>query len=62
VANGCPPADVRELLQAVVGQAVEPQPPHAVIHGDMHFHNMCVAPCGAITGVFDLGDALEHIG
>jgi phosphotransferase family enzyme len=32
-------------------------PPDAVIHGDLHFHNMCVAPHGAITGVFDLGDA-----
>lgn len=31
-------------------------PPDAVIHGDLHFHNMCVAPDGAITGVFDVGD------
>jgi len=32
-------------------------PPDAVIHADLHFHNMCTAPDGTITGVFDLGDA-----
>jgi aminoglycoside phosphotransferase (APT) family kinase protein len=29
----------------------------AVVHGDLHFHNMCLAPDGTITGVFDVGDA-----
>jgi aminoglycoside phosphotransferase (APT) family kinase protein len=28
-----------------------------VIHGDLHFHNMCLAEDGAIIGVFDVGDA-----
>ncbi len=40
--------------------------PHAtgVIHGDLHFHNMCLADDGSISGVFDVGDsgldAAEH--
>jgi len=29
----------------------------AVIHGDLHFHNMVLAEDGTITGVFDLGDS-----
>jgi aminoglycoside phosphotransferase (APT) family kinase protein len=32
-------------------------PPNAVIHGDLHFHNMCAATDGTITGVFDADDA-----
>jgi hypothetical protein len=32
-------------------------PPDAVIHGDLHFFNMCTAADGTITGVFDFGDA-----
>ena len=28
-----------------------------MIHGDLHFHNMCLATDGAIVGVFDLDDA-----
>lgn len=28
-----------------------------VIHGDLHFHNLCTAEDGTITGVFDVGDA-----
>src|SRR5262249_13871557 len=32
-------------------------PPDTVIHGDLHFFNMCLARDGAILGVFDLGDA-----
>lgn len=32
-------------------------PATAVIHGDLHFHNMCTAEDGTITGVFDVGDA-----
>lgn len=35
----------------------EGPPPSCVIHGDLHFHNMCLAPDGSITGVFDTGDA-----
>lgn len=31
--------------------------PDAVIHADLHFHNMTLADDGTITGVFDLGDA-----
>jgi len=34
-----------------------PPLPSAVIHGDLHFHNLCLADTGAITGVFDLDDA-----
>lgn len=29
----------------------------AVVHGDLHFHNLCIAADGTITGVFDVGDA-----
>jgi aminoglycoside phosphotransferase (APT) family kinase protein len=32
-------------------------PVDAVIHGDLHFFNMCVDDAGSIIGVFDLGDA-----
>lgn len=32
-------------------------PTDAVIHGDLHFHNMCLAEDGSITGVFDVDDA-----
>jgi Phosphotransferase enzyme family len=32
-------------------------PVDAVIHGDLHFHNMCLAEDGSITGVFDVEDA-----
>jgi hypothetical protein len=32
-------------------------PADAVIHGDLHFFNMCLAEDGSITGIFDLGDA-----
>jgi aminoglycoside phosphotransferase (APT) family kinase protein len=32
-------------------------PVDAVIHGDLHFFNMCIDDAGSITGVFDLGDA-----
>jgi aminoglycoside phosphotransferase (APT) family kinase protein len=32
-------------------------PADAVIHGDLHFHNLCAAPDGTITGVWDLGGA-----
>jgi hypothetical protein len=28
-----------------------------IVHGDLHFHNMCLAQDGSIIGVFDLGDA-----
>lgn len=31
--------------------------PDAVIHGDLHFHNMCTDAGGTITGVWDLGGA-----
>lgn len=31
--------------------------PSVVVHGDLHFHNMCLATDGTITGVFDIGDA-----
>ena len=43
-------AAVRDWLVAI-------PPPDAVIHGDLHFHNMCVDDSGTIIGVFDLGDA-----
>lgn len=29
----------------------------AAIHGDLHFHNMCLADDGSIIGVFDVGDS-----
>lgn len=32
-------------------------PPDAVIHADLHFFNLCAAPDGTISGVFDVGDA-----
>ncbi|HET9622957.1 MAG TPA: phosphotransferase [Kofleriaceae bacterium] len=32
-------------------------PIDAVIHGDLHFFNMCLADDGEIIGVFDVGDA-----
>lgn len=32
-------------------------PADAVIHGDLHFHNLCAAADGTITGVWDLGGA-----
>ncbi|HUS29091.1 MAG TPA: phosphotransferase [Kofleriaceae bacterium] len=32
-------------------------PINAVIHADLHFHNMCAAPSGDIIGVFDLSDS-----
>lgn len=32
-------------------------PLDAVIHGDLHFFNMCLDDDGAIIGVFDVGDA-----
>lgn len=32
-------------------------PPDALIHADLHFHNLCTDDGGTITGVFDLGDA-----
>lgn len=35
----------------------EPPPITVVVHGDLHFHNMCLAADGTITGVFDIGDA-----
>ncbi len=35
----------------------EAPPITVVVHGDLHFHNMCLATDGAITGVFDVGDA-----
>lgn len=35
----------------------ETPPVTVVVHGDLHFHNMCLAADGAITGVWDLGDA-----
>ena len=31
--------------------------PSCIVHGDLHFHNMCLAEDGSITGVFDIGDA-----
>ena len=31
--------------------------PTCVVHGDLHFHNMCLAEDGSIIGVFDVGDA-----
>ena len=31
-------------------------PPDAVIHGDLHFFNMCAADDGTICGIFDFGD------
>ena len=39
------------------GWLAELPPIDAVIHGDLHFHNMCVEPDGRICGLFDLGDA-----
>jgi aminoglycoside phosphotransferase len=35
----------------------EPSPITVVVHGDLHFHNMCLAADGTIMGVFDVGDA-----
>ncbi len=35
----------------------EGPPVTTVIHGDLHFHNMCLAEDGSIIGVFDIGDA-----
>ncbi len=32
-------------------------PVNAVIHGDLHFFNMCAHPDGQIAGVFDVDDA-----
>lgn len=31
--------------------------PSCIVHGDLHFHNMCLADDGSIIGVFDIGDA-----
>jgi hypothetical protein len=36
---------------------VAPPVPSAIIHGDLHFSNMCLADDGAIVGVFDLDDS-----
>jgi len=35
----------------------ERPPATGVIHADLHVHNMCLADGGAISGVFDVGDA-----
>lgn len=36
---------------------IAPPVPTAVIHGDLHFFNMCLASDGAVVGVFDLDDS-----
>lgn len=35
----------------------EGPPNSVVVHGDLHFHNMCLGEDGSIIGVFDIGDA-----
>jgi len=50
----------RELVEAADRERawIAAAPPvTCVIHGDLHFHNMCLAPDGSIIGLFDVGDA-----
>jgi len=49
-------ATIETLARALPWLAVPP-PATAVIHGDLHFHNLCLADDGTISGVFDLDDA-----
>ncbi|TMQ08804.1 MAG: hypothetical protein E6J91_32320 [Deltaproteobacteria bacterium] len=49
-------ATIEAVARAMPWLAATP-PATAVIHGDLHFHNLCLSADGTITGVFDLGDA-----
>src|SRR5262249_11440364 len=51
------PLACREGRRHSCAQLAAIQPADAVIHGDLHFFNMCADDDGSITGVFDLGDA-----
>ncbi|MGE0401428.1 MAG: phosphotransferase [Kofleriaceae bacterium] len=43
--------------ERAIAWLAEVPPPSCVVHGDLHFHNMCLAEDGSIIGVFDIGDA-----
>jgi hypothetical protein len=53
---GVTAATVDAVERALPWLAATP-PATTVIHGDLHFHNLCLAGDGTITGVFDVGDA-----
>ncbi len=59
VCLGASPVERRLVERAVRAKRwiAEPPPITVVVHGDLHFHNMCLAADGTITGLFDLGDA-----
>lgn len=56
VAAACSPATLAALDAALPWLATQPAADTA-IHGDLHFHNLCLAADGTITGVFDLDAA-----
>jgi hypothetical protein len=51
------PAATKVAAERARGWLAAIPSPDAVIHGDLHFFNMCLAEDGSIIGVFDLGDA-----
>jgi len=56
--DATPASDVaKRSARRVRDWLVELPPIDAVIHADLHFHNMCASPTGEIVGVFDLSDA-----
>lgn len=54
--TSAPPHVVTAVTRAR-GWLVAPPVRTAVIHGDLHFSNMCLADDGAIVGVFDLDES-----
>jgi aminoglycoside phosphotransferase (APT) family kinase protein len=51
------PAATIDLVARALPWLADAPAATAVIHGDLHFHNLCIAADGEITGVFDVGDA-----
>ena len=51
------PASVIDAIVRALPWLSVPPPATAVIHGDLHFHNLCLADDGTISGVFDLDEA-----
>jgi hypothetical protein len=51
------PARIGRAAARARNWLVDLPPIDACIHADLHFHNLALAADGAITGVFDVGDA-----
>ncbi|MCA9623331.1 MAG: phosphotransferase [Myxococcales bacterium] len=55
-AYGAPP-EVLATLSGARSWLGDATPALVVVHGDLHFHNLCLAPDGEIVGVFDVDEA-----